>query len=484
MNSKLPKSFQKNTKPLKFITSFTPVKIQNHELSTNNSSSKKSIGNSHSTLPKPDFSPIIKNEENIAIKFCNSYKKEKIIFPETPIKNPNQKYFTPIAKIVSKKLFAETNENNNNIYLTTSTVFRKLNFDINENNKEQSQTNVQIKIDVPKELPKKKSENYEFLKNISKGKFGIVYKCKSIIDNNVYAIKKSIHSTNISEYYKITQIINDFKPKSEKDLIFSQFINEYRDCWLEEEISDRSMFIQMSYCENGDLLNYLSKLEESHYIFSSSFFWNIIFEMLCGVFYIHSMGYLHLDIKPANFIVDSNGKVRLTDFGLSQKKEDIHNLNDITEGDVSYLSPEVFNQNNFELIDEKSDVFSLGMSILEILFKMQLPKNGKLWREMREDTFDVGSLFENCQDTYKSKECFIHLIRFMVTGYQKRLTIMEIFNDDRFFEIKIRYNSLLKGEYHGNGNIISNDVDEVLKFSEDSNSNCTPRNNRKTIEYY
>lgn len=206
--------------------------------------------------------------------------------------------------------------------------------------------------------------------------------------------------------------------------------------------------------------------------------------MLCGLFYIHSMGYLHLDIKPANFIVDSNGKVRLTDFGLSQKKEDIHNLNDITEGDVSYLSPEVFNQNNFELIDEKSDVFSLGMSILEILFKMQLPKNGKLWREMREDTFDVGSLFENCQDTYKSKECFIHLIRFMVTGYQKRLTIMEIFNDDRFFEIKIRYNSLIKGEYHGNGNIISNDVDEVLKFSEDSNSNCTPRNNRKTIEYY
>ena len=115
MNSKLPKSYQKNIKPLKFITSFTPVKIQNHELSTNNSSSKKSIGNSHSTLPKPDFSPIIKNEENIAIKLCNSYKKEKIIFPETPIKNPNQKYFTPIAKIVSKKLFAETNDNNNNI---------------------------------------------------------------------------------------------------------------------------------------------------------------------------------------------------------------------------------------------------------------------------------------------------------------------------------------------------------------------------------
>lgn len=196
------------------------------------------------------------------------------------------------------------------------------------------------------------------------------------------------------------------------------------------------------------------------------------------------MGYLHLDIKPANFIVDSNGKVRLTDFGLSQKKKDISNLNDIAEGDVSYLSSEVFNQNNLELIDEKSDVFSLGMSILEILFKMQLPKNGKLWREMREETFDIGSLFENCQDTYKSQEGFIHLIQFMVTGHQKRLTIMEIFNDDRFFEIKIRYNSLLKGEYHGNGNIISSNVNEVFKLSEDINSNSTPRNSRKKIEYY
>ena len=45
--------------------------------------------------------------------------------------------------------------------------------------------------------------------------------------------------------------------------------------------------------------------------------------MLCGVFSLHQRGYLHLDIKPDNFIVDSNGKIRLTDYGLSQKKKEI-----------------------------------------------------------------------------------------------------------------------------------------------------------------
>ncbi len=97
--------------------------------------------------------------------------------------------------------------------------------------------------------------------------------------------------------------------------------------------------------------------------------------------------------------------------GISFKKKEIISLHDITEGDVSYLSPEVFYQENLNKIDEKSDVFSLGLSILEILFKIELPKNGKLWREMREENFDISSMF-NSINNEKQKE-YIDLIEKM-----------------------------------------------------------------------
>ena len=169
MNFKIPKSVQRSNKPIKFIISNTPIKIQ-----TDSASKNQQAQMTNKAIPKPDFSPFEEKETNISSKPYSSYKKNKIIFPETPIKSPCQKYFTPITKAVSKNLFGNNNDNTNN-------VFRKLNFDTCSSTKLESSIicneSLAMKLRLqPSVLIEKKSENFEFINKISNGKFGVVYK--------------------------------------------------------------------------------------------------------------------------------------------------------------------------------------------------------------------------------------------------------------------------------------------------------------------
>lgn len=80
--------------------------------------------------------------------------------------------------------------------------------------------------------------------------------------------------------------------------------------------------------------------------------------------YAHKLGTLHRDIKPANLLLDAHGTVWLADFGLAKgtQSEDISLSNDIV-GTVRYMAPEQFRGNT----DSRSDVYSLGLTLYELL---------------------------------------------------------------------------------------------------------------------
>jgi len=83
-----------------------------------------------------------------------------------------------------------------------------------------------------------------------------------------------------------------------------------------------------------------------------------------GIAYMHQAGFLHRDICPRNVLVDGKGVPKLIDFGLAIPKAAAAKRRDLRSGTPSYMSPE---QVRGQELDERSDVYSFGITVYEIL---------------------------------------------------------------------------------------------------------------------
>jgi serine/threonine-protein kinase len=90
-------------------------------------------------------------------------------------------------------------------------------------------------------------------------------------------------------------------------------------------------------------------------------------EQLAGALdYAHEEGVLHRDIKPANVLLDTKGMAHLADFGIARTMQELtgENAGELTCGTLLFMSPE---QLAGEMLDARSDLYSLAASVYELL---------------------------------------------------------------------------------------------------------------------
>jgi mitosis inhibitor protein kinase SWE1 len=96
---------------------------------------------------------------------------------------------------------------------------------------------------------------------------------------------------------------------------------------------------------------------------------------------------MHLDMKPANILVDFEGTLKIADFGLAQPLSGPDGID--VEGDREYMAPEMLKGK----AGPSADIFSVGLMILETAANVMLPDNGPSWVRLRSgDLSEVPSL--------------------------------------------------------------------------------------------
>lgn len=449
---------------------------------------------------KPDFSPILLSEEKFSLKTNDSYKKRTKKEYDSPIKTPSTNYFTPI-KMEGKDLFGtkqdkqfcrklnfddmDNKEYKSNYKITDIKTKNYLNkFNIADNNRNFNSMET-TQVIVPPSFSesfntikneKKKRTEYTIYMTLKEENCDGVYVVKEIKTGKLYCIKKNSKNSKKNDFKTILSILNHLKEKKNIeencDLIGEQFCVKCIDYWIKSDNNrNKNLYILLEYYPFGDILDYFEKLIENKYLFTSNFYWDIIFEMICGLLYFHNKGFIHFDIKPTNFLVDNNGYIKLNDFDLSHKVEDLSFLDDIIEGDSRYISKELLVNNDklsISNIDNRCDVFSLGLSLLEILFRIDLPKNGKLWRDIRNGNFSFPQEFLDNLKTENNQE-FLNLINYMITPLIKRPTLLQIIK--KFPELDKRYEMLKNNKYYKSSEIqqIDNSLNNKCKYINNKN---------------
>ncbi|KAK8555619.1 hypothetical protein V6N13_046146 [Hibiscus sabdariffa] len=200
-----------------------------------------------------------------------------------------------------------------------------------------------------------------FKVKLGRGGYGDVYKGK-LLDGRIVAIKllKSgdvISDNFVSEVATIGRIHH------------FNVINLFGFCW-----DGSKQALVYEYMPNGSLADLLSK-EEVEPSLGVAKLMEIAIGVAEGIEYLHNgceSRILHLDIKPQNVLLDQNLNPKISDFGLAKvyARDRIDVTMSTARGTIGYIAPEIF-MTNLGNPSHKSDVYSYGMLLLEMVFGKQ-----------------------------------------------------------------------------------------------------------------
>lgn len=192
---------------------------------------------------------------------------------------------------------------------------------------------------------------YEILEKIGSGGMADVYKAKCHKLNRYVAIK-----VLKEEYVHDKEFVNKFKVEAQSAAGLShQNIVGIFDVVEDEDLN----YIVMEYIDGITLKQYIG--EHEHLSEEEALI--IALQIAQGLSAAHDQHIVHRDIKPQNILLGKDGAIKVADFGIARAVSGT-TINATAIGSVHYFSPE---QARGGICDERSDIYSLGISMFEML---------------------------------------------------------------------------------------------------------------------
>src|SRR6266581_3515652 len=244
---------------------------------------------------------------------------------------------------------------------------------------------------------------YEIVRKIFEGGMGIVYEAEQHGARNF--VKRVAIKVIRQSYANQKTFIENFigEAKLVADLIHSNIVQTYH-----LGSTGQIYFIAMELIRGANLEQFTRQLSDQHRTLPLELAVFIVSRVARGLAYAHAktdkdsklLGIVHRDVSFKNIMLAYEGDVKLTDFGIAKARGFlVDNEGEVVAGKADYMSPE---QANFQITDQRSDLFSAGVVLAHLLlgkniFKGAAPEESRQ-RMMHMPIPDFRSLDERVDE--------------------------------------------------------------------------------------
>ncbi|HHL39818.1 MAG TPA: CHASE2 domain-containing protein [Deltaproteobacteria bacterium] len=207
---------------------------------------------------------------------------------------------------------------------------------------------------------------YELIEEVGRGAMGVVYRARDPVINRYMAIK-TINFDGVEE-----QMIPQIKERFFREAQSAGTLQHPNILTIYDVGEDSGLaYIAMELIEGRELDKWIKggkRLPVKEALAVAA-------KVADALDYAHSKGIVHRDIKPANIMVTKNGVIKVMDFGIAHVQSSTQTKTGVVLGTPSYMSPE---QVEGRKLDGRSDIFSLGIVLYELLTGHRPFKGGNI----------------------------------------------------------------------------------------------------------
>jgi 5'-AMP-activated protein kinase catalytic alpha subunit len=293
------------------------------------------------------------------------------------------------------------------------------------------------------------------------------YKLRGTVGDGAFSVVKLVKHVETNQYFackivpKARLNTAHLVERFEIEIRIAQQMHHPGVVQLHDLLKDENnYYVIMEFCPNGELFQFIvdrNRLSE----FEAK---PILRQMLEGLEYIHSKGVSHRDLKPENLLIDSMGRIKISDFGLS-RFIDKNGLVKTPCGSPCYASPECISGRAYN--GKTTDVWSLGV-ILYAMLTGQLPwtkrNQAQLFKQIKTGDYTIPEEL--------SADATSIIMGMMTVDPEKRLTISQCLEHPFLANINEQYQVPFSINHHINIRKVDIFFDNEVSMPEFDNIEC------------